>query len=108
MLLAVAGLDGDALNEHTRQLAGGDWSCFSPAQRAAFVFAHKLARGTAAPAQDFQDLVRQCGRDRALDVLWWACHCQYMTRVADALQLPLEGANVFDGFSAAAGGPRRP
>jgi hypothetical protein len=30
-----------------------------------------------------------------LDVLWWACRCHYMTRVADAFQLPLEEKNVF-------------
>jgi hypothetical protein len=108
MLLAVAGLDNDALNEHTRQLASGDWSRFRPAEQAAFLFAHKMAQGTAVPAQDFRQLVRQCGREPALDVLWWVCHCQYMTRVADALQLPLEECNVFDGFAAATGRPGEP
>ncbi|MCI0455907.1 MAG: hypothetical protein L0Z62_02870 [Gemmataceae bacterium] len=42
------------------------------------------------------------GRERAVDVLWWVCHCHYMTCVADAFQLPLEPGNVFDGFLAAA------
>jgi hypothetical protein len=28
-------------------------------------------------------------------VIWWACRCHYMTRVADAFQLPLERENVF-------------
>ncbi len=37
-----------------------------------------------------------------MDVLWWVCHCHYMTCVADAFQLPLEPGNVFDGFLAAA------
>jgi len=29
-----------------------------------------------------------------MDVIWWACRCHYMTRVADAFQLPLERENV--------------
>ena len=32
-----------------------------------------------------------------MDVIWWACRCHYMTRVADAFQLPLERENVFQG-----------
>jgi alkylhydroperoxidase family enzyme len=99
MLLAVAGLDDKGIDERTRRLAGGDWSRFSPAEQAAFAFARKLARDPAASAQDFQALARHLGRDRAVDVAWWACHCHYMTAVADALQLPLERDNVFDGFT---------
>jgi hypothetical protein len=105
MLLAVAGMDKQAVAEHTRELAGGDWAGFPPAQRAAFAFARKLAKGTASSARDYQDLIAHFGQERALDVLWWVCHCHYMTRVADAFQLPLEGGNVFDGFAA---GPDRP
>ncbi len=106
MLLAVAGMDRRAVAEHTRELAGGDWSGFPAAERAAFAFARKLAKGTApSSAQDFQELADHFGHERALDVLWWVCHCHYMTRVADAFQLPLEGTNVFDGFAAA---PDRP
>ena len=40
-------------------------------------------------------LVRHFGPERALDVIWWACRCHYMTRVADAFQLPLERENAF-------------
>ena len=40
--------------------------------------------------------MRHFGPERALDVVWWACRCHYMTRVADAFQLPLERENVFD------------
>src|SRR4051812_40082004 len=98
MLLAVAGLDRSAVTERTRRLAGGDWSRFTPAEQAAFAFARKLAKSYAVTGKDFQGLTDHFGRDRALDVVWWACHCHYMTRVADAFQLPLEGENVFDGF----------
>ena len=96
MLLAVAGLDEKAVAERTRKLAEGDWSAFSPAERAAFVFARKQSATPAAvDAEDVAGLVRHFGRERALDVIWWACRCHYMTRVADAFQLPLERENVF-------------
>ncbi len=99
MLLAVAGLDKDAITERTRRLASGDWSAFPPGERAAFAFARKQAKQpwTIAP-DDVQELVRYFGPERALDVIWWACRCHYMTRVADAFQLPLERDNVFKGF----------
>ena len=45
--------------------------------------------------EDIAHLKRAFGPDRALDVIWWACRCHYMTRVADAFQLPLERENVF-------------
>lgn len=96
MLLAVAGLDDDDVREKTKQLASGDWSNFSPADRAAFFFARKQAQEPwSIHATDLQDLVNHFGLDRALDVLWWSCRCHYMTRVADGLQLPLERENVF-------------
>ena len=97
MLLAVAGLDDNAVAERTSRLAGGDWSAFSPAERAAFAFARKQALSPASiTAEDVQGLVRHFGTERALDVIWWACRCHYMTRVADAFQLPLERENVFE------------
>jgi alkylhydroperoxidase family enzyme len=99
MLLAVAGLDKNAITERTRQLASGDWSGFSPAERAAFHFARKQA---VAPWEitdaDYRELEQHFGKERALDLVWWACRCHYMTRVADAFQLPLERENVFEGF----------
>jgi len=99
MVLAVAGLNSDAIADLHRRLAGGDWSAFSPADRAAFAFARKQARDPAAiAAQDWQQLVDHFGDERALEVLWWICRCHYMTRVADAFRLPLENDNVFDGF----------
>src|SRR5262245_50525069 len=96
MLLAVAGLDADAVAERTRRLAGGDWSAFPPGERAAFAFARRQARQPwMVNDQDVQTLVDAFGTERALDVIWWACRCHYMTRVADAFQLPLERENVF-------------
>ncbi len=96
MLLAVAGLDSDAVTERTRRLAGGDWSSFPEAEQAAFAFARKQARKPwSITDDDFDGLVRHFGKERALDVVWWACRCHYMTRVADAFQLPLERENVF-------------
>ena len=48
-----------------------------------------------------RELAYHFGTARALDVLWWACRCHYMTRVADAFQLPLERDNVFEGMTPA-------
>lgn len=97
MLLAVAGLDKTALAEQTRRLASGDWTGFGAADRFAFAFARKQARKPASiNSQDVGELVRHFGHDRAIDVIWWSCRCHYMTRVADAFQLPLERDNVFD------------
>jgi hypothetical protein len=96
MLLAVAGLDKNAVAERTRLLAGEDWSSFGPADRAAYAFARKQAREPASVTNaDVAGLVRHFGRGRALHVIWWTCRCHYMTTVADAFQLPLERENVF-------------
>ena len=96
MLLAVAGLKQDEIKQRTRTLAGGDWSAFPPAERLAYQFAYKLAKKPAALADaDVQGLIDAFGRERALDVIWYGSWCNYMTRVADAFQLPLERTNVF-------------
>lgn len=96
MLLAVAGLDADALEKRTRMLASGDWSSLPPYERAAFFFAKKLAK---TPGEidddDRKRLIEHFGAERAVDVMWQASWCNYMTRVADAFQLPLERDNVF-------------
>ena len=97
MLLAVAGLDKESLNERTMRLASRDWSSFSPSDRFAFALARKQARAPWSVSEtDVCDLVEHFGRHRATDVLWWSCRCHYMTRVADAFQLPLEKENVFE------------
>jgi hypothetical protein len=99
MLLAVAGLDKQAVTERTRLLADGDWSKFSAGDRLAFAFARKQSTDPASIGDaDVANLVRHFGVERALDVVWWACRCHYMTRVADAFQLPLERENVFEGL----------
>ena len=96
MLLAVAGLDENRIRERTKKLADGDWSAFPPAERAALAYARKMSREPwAVTAGDVADLNRHFGPERALDVIWWACRCHYMTRVADAFQLPLERENPF-------------
>ena len=87
MLLAVAGLDAHAVAERTQRLASGDWSSFSPGERAAFAFARKQARTPWEIGKtETAELIRQFGTERALDVIWWACRCHYMTRVADGFQ----------------------
>ena len=96
MLLAVAGLDKKALEERTRLLASGDWSSLAPGDRAAFAFARKQSKEPwSITANDMQRLIDHFGTERAIDILWWACRCHYMTRVADAFQIPLERENVF-------------
>jgi hypothetical protein len=96
MLLAVAGLDNKAIAERTQKLADGDWSAFPAAQRVAFAYARKLSKEPwALTNTDIDQLKQYFGPDRAMDVIWWACRCHYMTRVADGFQLPLEKENVF-------------
>lgn len=99
MLLAVAGLNKNAVHQHCRNLASGDWSQFSPAHRVAFRFARKQAKSPSSiTVRDMDELAAHFGPERALDVVWWSSRCHYMTRIADAFQLPLEQQNVFDGF----------
>ncbi|HEY7326706.1 MAG TPA: hypothetical protein VH592_03640 [Gemmataceae bacterium] len=96
MLLAVAGLQELALNERVAKLASGDWSSFPPNERAGLLFAHKLTRTPWAVGQtDIDMLTAHMGKERALDTVWYLCWCNYMTRVADAFQIPLESENVF-------------
>jgi hypothetical protein len=107
MLLAVAGLEDKEIAERTQKLASGDWSSFSPAERAGFHFARKQALAPwSITGEDVNELTRHFGRERALDVIWWSCRCHYMTRVADAFQLPLERENVF-GNSKGATNPKQ-
>ena len=96
MLLAVAGLKPDEVKSLTRKLAAGDWSDFPPAERAAFGLAYKLSREPAKfTAADRAALVEVFGEHRVVDLIWYTAWCNYMTRVADAFQLPLERDNVF-------------
>ncbi len=97
MLLAVAGLGEGQVQDRVARLARGEWSSFTPAEQHAFAYVRKAAQ---TPWQvdraNYDALVRHFGAERALDVVWWTCRCHYMTRVADAFQLPLEKENVFE------------
>jgi alkylhydroperoxidase family enzyme len=96
MLLAVAGLDELGLQERVTKLASGDWSSFKSDERAGLLFAHKLTRTPwVVRRADIDLLAAHLGRERALDAVWYVCWCNYMTRVADAFQIPLEAENVF-------------
>jgi hypothetical protein len=96
MGLAVAGLKEDEITRRVRKLADGDWSEFPPSERLAFQFAYKLSREPSSISdKDVQGLVETFGRHRAVDVVWRSAWYNYMTRVADAFQLPLERENVF-------------
>lgn len=96
MLLAVAGLSEIEIRQRTEKLASGDWSEFPPAERLALQFAQRL---TAHPSDITDDEVRALqstfGEARSVDLIWYVSWCNYMTRVADGLQLPLESQNVF-------------
>jgi hypothetical protein len=95
MCLAVAGLQPKEVTDTTRRMAG-DWSDFSPGDRAAFAFTRKQAQDPASVTDsDVHMLERYFGRDRAWQVIWWASRCHYMTKVADAFQFPLEQENPF-------------
>jgi hypothetical protein len=96
MGLAVAGLSQAEIERRTKKLAEGDWSDYSPAEQYAFRFAHKQSREPKELTdRDVRGLAEALGRHRAVDVVWYVGWCNYMTRVADAFQLPLERENVF-------------
>jgi hypothetical protein len=96
MLLAVAGLSDDDIKQRTRRIASGDWSDFPPAEAIAFAFAHKLTKEPASVSDaDIARLVETFGQARTLDLIWLVAWGNYMTRVADAFQIPLETENVF-------------
>jgi alkylhydroperoxidase family enzyme len=96
MLLAVAGLTDGEVKERTKRLAAGDWSGFPPAERQALAFAAKLSKRPAAVTEaDVRELTDTFGRERAVDVIWYSSWVNFMTRFADAFQLPLERENVF-------------
>jgi len=95
MLLAVAGMSQQEVDNTTRRLAAGA-ADFSPAEAAAFAFTRKQATNpTAITDVDVRDLIRHCGAEKAWHVIWYASRCHYMTKVADAFQFPLERENPF-------------
>ncbi|HEY2785196.1 MAG TPA: hypothetical protein VGJ05_09495 [Fimbriiglobus sp.] len=96
MMLAVAGLKDDEVKARTKKLALGEWEEFSPAERQAFAFASKLSKSPSeVNRSDVAALVESFGPHRAIDIIWYSSWVNYMTRFADAFQLPLERGNVF-------------
>ena len=96
MLLAVAGLGESQVKERAKNLAAGDWSDFPPVERRAFAFAHRIAKEPAKiTGAEMRGLVATFGPNRTVDLVWYGAWCNYMTRVADAFQLPLEKENAF-------------
>jgi hypothetical protein len=96
MLLAVAGLSELSVKERAKKLASGDWSSFPPKERVGLHFARKLTKVPwEVKGKDIETLLAHLGREHALDSVWYVCWCNYMTRVADAFQIPLERENVF-------------
>ena len=99
MGFAVAGLPQAEVAERTKRLAAGDWSGFPAAHQAALAFVRKQARDPASvTAADLLELEEHFGPEKMWHVIWWSARCHYMTRVADAFQLPLERENVFRGI----------
>lgn len=95
MLLAVAGMKSTEVNELTQRL-DGDWQGFTPTEQVALAFTRKQALDPASiKAEDIQVLVKNWGTEKAWQIIWWASRCHYMTKVADAFQLPLEQENPF-------------
>ncbi len=96
MMLAVAGLKDDEVKLRTKKLALGEWDDFAVAERQAFAFAAKLSKAPATvTAEDVAGLSETFGPHRAIDLIWYTSWVNYMTRVADGFQLPLERENVF-------------
>jgi hypothetical protein len=96
MLLAVAGLTQKEIQERTKKLAAGDWSVFPPEERLALHFAHRLAsKPSGLTSRDLGELIATFGQEPAVDLIWYGSWCNYMTRVADSFQLPLERDNCF-------------
>ena len=105
MMLAVAGLSQQEIDARVAGLADDKWSAFPPAEQLAFHFARKLSlEPWNVGNEDVSELVATFGRTRALDLIWHVAWGNYMIRVADAFQLPLEPENVFQPRKPPAGG----
>ena len=94
MILAVAGMSAGEVAEKSRRLATGEG--VTPAEAAAAAFIRKQAKTPwAVTDADIADLEKALGKDKAWQAIWWASRGHYMTKVADAFQLPLELDNPF-------------
>lgn len=96
MTLAVAGVNEEGRKARVKLLGSGDWTEVPAYERLGFRLAAKLTRAPASvtPA-DVTEVARTFGPERTADLIWHTAWCNYMTRVADAFQLPLERENVF-------------
>ena len=92
MLLAVAGLKPEEVKALTKKLADRGLVRLPQAERAAFGLAYKLS--TRARRGHRRGPRRRWSRCSAAsgptDLIWYISWCNYMTRFADAFQLPLE------------------
>jgi hypothetical protein len=96
MLLAVAGLNQLQVSERVQVLASGNWSSFSPQERVVLHFARSLSKYPSSIGdREVQPMIQYLGPHRALDWIFHISWCNFMTRVADAFQIPLEPVNVF-------------
>ena len=94
MILAVAGMSAREVAEKSRQLATGVG--VTPAEAATAKFIRKQAKTPwAVTDADVAELELALGKTQAWHAIWWASRSHYMTKVADAFQLPLEQDNPF-------------
>lgn len=96
MLMEVAGMNLGEIRDHCQVLSSGDWSSFTPDQRAMLHFARRLTSNPLHVSRDDVELLRdQLGELGAVDALWHISWCNFMVRVSNAFQMPLEKRNVF-------------
>ena len=106
MGLAVAGLKQEEIRDREEMLASGNWSSLPPHHQVALRFARKQALEPWKLGQaDLDELGRHFGPEAMWRVVWWSARCHFMTRVADAFQLPLEKDNVFQDEPASKASP---
>lgn len=99
MLMEVGGLNKDQIAARTAEMSKADWSGFPAAERVAFSLASQLTRAPWDTTDaDVENLKHVLGEARAIDAIWWIARCQFMTKVSDTFQLPLERENVFIDF----------
>ena len=78
---------------HIRSERGTEPGDFRPE---GFRFAHRIARDPASLTDaDVADMRKAFGIHRTAARIWYGGWCNYMTRVADTFQFPLERENCF-------------
>lgn len=100
MLLEVAGLSSQEIQDRLSRLASDDWSAFPEPQQRAFQFARKLTKTPWELTQtDYARLEQDLGTKETMATFFWLCRGLYMTRVSDGFQLQLESDNVFADYA---------